>query len=85
MSFRDFIIIYAEIGLVLAIIEPILWHMMKPGDWHDLMTRFKGNFRYDCGFAFGMIIGSVVGWPIHLLTWYILDPFFAKRESKKES
>ena len=84
MSFRDFIVIYVEVGLVLAIVEPTLWHILKPGDRHDFMSQFKGNFRYDSGLAFGMIVGSVTGWPIHLLTWYILDPLY-KKKSKEES
>lgn len=85
MSFRDFIVIYAEVGLALAIIEPLLWYILSPRNWNDLMSRFKGNAHYDCGFAFGMIIGSVIGWPIHLVTWYILDPLRAKKKTEKES
>lgn len=84
MSFGDFIIIYAEVGLVLAIVEPILWYILSPRNWNELMSRFKGNAYYDCGFAFGMIVGSIVGWPIHLVSWYILDPLY-KKKSKKES
>lgn len=85
MSFRDFIVIYVEVGLVLAIVEPTLWHILKPGDRHDFMSQFKGNFRYDSSLAFGMIVGSVTGWPVHLVTWYILDPLITKKKSKKES
>lgn len=85
MSFRDFIIVYVEVGLALAIVEPLLWYILSPRNWNELMGRFRGNVYYDCGFAFGMIVGSVVGWPIHLVTWYILDPLIAKKKSKKES
>ena len=84
MSFGDFIIIYVEVGLVLAIVEPILWYILSPRNWNELMSKFKGNIYYDCGFAFGMIVGSVVGWPIHLVSWYILDPLYEKK-SKNES
>lgn len=85
MSFRDFIIVYVEVGLILAIIEPTLWHILKPGDSRDWLGKFTGNFAYDSGLATGIIVGSVIGWPIHLFTWYILDPFFVKQKSEKES
>jgi len=85
MSFRDFIIIYVEVGLALAIVEPLLWYILSPRNWNDFMSQFEGNAYYDCGFAFGMIVGSVTVWPIHLVTWYILDPLLAKKKTGKES
>lgn len=85
MSFRDFIIVYVEVGLALAIVEPLLWYILSPRNWNWFMSKFKRNIYNDSAFAFGMIVGSVVGWPVHLVTWYILDPLIAKKKSKKES
>ena len=85
MSFGDFAIIYVEIGLVLALIEPIVWRIVKPGDFHDASSHFTGNFAYDCGVACGMIFGVVTVWPIHLITWYVIDPLYTKQKFKKES
>lgn len=86
MSFGTIIAIYIEIGLVLAIVEPVIWKFMKLHALEimdeDLVGASKASRRK---YMTGMLLGIVIAWPVHLVTWYILDPLIAKKKSKKES
>jgi len=85
MTFGRMIIMYVEIGLVLAIIEPILWKLFDERRYAYFARKLtNGNKADRCGFAIGMIIGSMTGWPIHLITWYIIDPIIERHEKKIE-
>ena len=87
MSVGTIIGIYIEIGLVLAIVEPVLWKFINPHALEimeeDLIGKSKACRR---AYMTGLLLGMVAKWPIHLIMWYVVDPIMAKRqESKKES
>lgn len=87
MSFGTIIAIYIEIGLVLAIVEPVLWKFMKLHALEIVDEDLVGKPKaYRRGYMTGLLFSIVTGWPIHLITWYVVCPIMAKRqESKKES
>lgn len=87
MSVGTIIAIYIEIGLVLAIVEPVLWKFMKLHALEIMDENLAGKSKaYRKGYVTGLLFSIVTGWPIHLITWYVIDPIMAKRqESKKET
>ena len=86
MSIGKIIAIYIEIGLVLALVEPVLWKISKPIALKDIDELLSSPSKaYRRGAMTGMVMGSIFLWPVHLITWYILDPIIERQKAKKES
>lgn len=79
-------VIYIEIGLAIALLEPLLWKVLKPIALDDLYEHLNHpNRAYRQGAMTGMLLGAILIWPIHLVTWYIVDPIVAWHKKRKES
>lgn len=79
-------VIYIEIGLAIALLEPLLWKVLKPIALDDLYEHLNHpNGVYRRGAMTGMLLGAILLWPIHLVAWYIVDPIAARHEKRKES
>lgn len=86
MTFGKIIMIYIEIGLVLAIVEPVFWKILKPNSLEDLNRELIGKSKaFKRGAMTGLLFSIITGWPVHLVTWYIVDPIYMRQKSKKES
>ena len=86
MTFGKIIMIYIEIGLALAIIEPVLWKILKPNPLEDLNRELIGKPKaFKRGAMTGLLFSIITGWPVHLVGWYILDPIYMRHKAKKES
>lgn len=85
MTFGKIIMIYIEIGLVLAIVEPVLWKILKPIALEDIKRDLIGASKaFERAAMTGILLGIITSWPVHLVTWYIVDPICMRHEAKKE-
>ena len=86
MTFGKIIMTYIEIGLVLAIVEPVLWKILKPNPLEDLNRELIGKSKaFKCAAMTVIRLSIITGWPVYLVTWYIVDPIYMRQQAKKES